>query len=113
MTMTDGIDSFYSSQEFILEIILVFHTRSELEKEEEDTTQLDKLPRWTVRELEDKYEIVPGIELIKNLLAQRFSDPFKDYVKDEVAVELQTKPEDFPEEIFEGYPSSVTLRDLK
>jgi hypothetical protein len=38
-TMTEDKDRAYVSQEFILEIILVFHTRSELEETEDDTTQ--------------------------------------------------------------------------
>jgi hypothetical protein len=62
------------SQEFILEIILVFHTRSELEEAEDDTTQLDQLPRWTVRESENGFEISPGFALLNRVLARRFSD---------------------------------------
>jgi hypothetical protein len=99
--MTENIEKAYVSQEFILEIILVFHTRRELEEVEDDTTQLDKLPRWTVRELEGKFEIAEGIDLIKRILVRRFQDPLRAYVKDEVAVDLQMKPENCPEEIFE------------
>jgi hypothetical protein len=99
--MTEDRDRAYVSQEFSLEIILVFHTRTELEEAEDDTTQLDQLPRWTVRELEGKFEIAEGIDLIKRILARRFRDPLRAYVKDEVAVDLQMKPEDCPEEIFE------------
>jgi hypothetical protein len=90
--MTEDIEKAYVSQEFILEIILVFHTRSELEEAGDDTTQLDKLPRWTVRELEGKFEIAEGIDLIKRILARRFQDPLRAYVKDEVAVDLHTLP---------------------
>lgn len=99
--MTGDIDRSYVSQEFILEIILVFHTRSELEEAEDDITQLDKLPRWTVRESRDGFEISPDLDLLKRVLARRFSDPLRAYVKDEVAVDLHTKPENYPEASFE------------
>jgi hypothetical protein len=99
--MTEDIEKAYVSQEFILEIILVFHTRSELEEEEDDITQLDQLPRWTVREAKDGFEIDSGIALLKRLLAKRFSDPMRAYVKDEVVVELLAKPENSPEASFD------------
>jgi hypothetical protein len=99
--MTEDRDCAYVSQEFILEIILVFHTRSELEEAEDDITQLDKLPRWTVREGKKGFYIAEGIDLIKSTLAKRFKDPLRAYVKDEVAVDLQMKPEDCPEASFD------------
>jgi hypothetical protein len=95
--MTEDIEKAYVSQEFILEIILVFHTRSELEEAEDDITQLDKLPRWTVLEGKKGFYVEEGIDLIKSTLARRFQDPLRAYVKDEVAVDLHTLPEDCPE----------------
>jgi hypothetical protein len=85
--MTEEIDRSYVSQEFILEIVMVFHSRSELE-EAEDATPIEELPRWTVRELENEFEIEEGIDLLKNALARRFRDPLRAYVKEEVAVDL-------------------------
>jgi hypothetical protein len=99
--MTENSDRSYVSQEFILEIILVFHTRSELEEAEDDITQLDKLPRWTVLEGKKGFYIEEGIDLIKSTLARRFQDPLRAYVKDEVVVDLQIKPENFSESSFD------------
>ena len=70
-----------------LEIIFVFHTEKEM-KDEVDVTPIKQLPRWTVRESQDGFEISGGIEILKNALARRFSDPFRAYVKEEIAVEL-------------------------
>jgi hypothetical protein len=100
--MTEDVEKAYVSQEFILEIILVFHTRTELEEAEDDTSQLDKLPRWTVLEGKKGFYVEEeGIALVKRLLAKRFSDPLRAYIKDEVVVELHIKPENDPESSFE------------
>jgi hypothetical protein len=89
--MTEDIKKGYVSQEFILEIIMVFHTRSELDKAGDDTTHLDKLPRWTVLEGKKGFYVEEGIEIVQRLLAKRFRDPIRAYVKDEVAVDLLSK----------------------
>ena len=85
--MAEDRDRAYVSHEYILEIILVFHTRSELEQEG-DATQLDLLPRWTVHEGKKGFYVEEGIEIVKRLLAKRFSDTIRAYVKEEVAVDL-------------------------
>jgi len=85
-----------------LEMIFIFHTEEEMEQEEEeDVTPIEELPRWTVRELEHSFVIQEGIDILKNALARRFSDPWRNYVLEEVAVELPTLSEFPPEDVFE------------
>jgi hypothetical protein len=98
--MTQDSDRSYVSQEFILEIVMVFHTRDEFE-EEEDATPIEELPRWTVRELEGEFEIEEGIDLVKHTLARRFRYPFRPYVKEEVTVDLLILQETLPEPSFD------------
>jgi hypothetical protein len=83
-----------------LEMLFFLHTEEEME-EEEDVTPIEELPKWTVRELDDVFEIEEGIEVVKSTLARRFSDPLRAYVREEVAVEFLAMPEMFPEETFE------------
>jgi predicted nucleic-acid-binding protein len=99
--MTQDSDRAYVSQEFILEIVMVFHTRDEFE-EEEYATPIEQLPHWTVRELEGEFEIAEGIDLINNALARRFRDPFRPYVKEEVAIDL----------FYEASNSNLPVRDF-
>lgn len=83
-----------------LEMIFVFHTEEEME-EEEDVTPIEELPRWTVTERKNGFEIKEGLAVLKSTLARRLSDPFRVYVKEEVAVELPNVPEELSEEAFE------------
>jgi len=64
-------------------------------------TTIEELPRWTVRELEHSFVIQEGIDVLKSALARRFSDPWKNCVLEEVAVELPNVPPDCSENVFE------------
>jgi hypothetical protein len=89
-----------SSKLLRLEMIFVFHTEEEME-EEEDVTPIEELPRWTVRESQGGFQIREGLAVLKSTLARRFSDPLRNYIKNEVAVELPTMPEEPFEGVFE------------
>jgi len=89
-----------SSKLLRLEMLFIFHTEEEL-VDEEDLTPIEELPKWTVREFENSFVIQEGIDVLKSALARRFSDPWKNCVLEEVAVELPNVPPDCSEEIFE------------
>lgn len=89
--MTGNSETTNESPSKLQRLVMIFVlTSDEYNDDLDDLTPIDELPRWTVRELEDGFEIEEGIELVESALARRFSDRSRTSVIEEVAIDFQT-----------------------